>query len=76
MLTLTPLCLSWSGFMEADSYVCGGVSLRYAERLHLVNSRLITDGGSSLYDGTPLVEQSVARVRTPSHSNEFHSLID
>ena len=48
--------------MEADSYVRGGcldVS---------VGSRLFTDGASSIYDGTPLVEQSVARVRNPPPS--------
>jgi len=30
-----------------------------------VNPRLSTDGASSPFDGAPLVEQSVARVRSP-----------
>jgi len=63
VLTLTRLCLSWSGFTEADSNVRGG---------HLnisVNSRRFADGASSLYDGTPLVEYSVTRVWMSSHSH-------
>jgi hypothetical protein len=34
-----------------------------------------TDGGSLLYDGAPLVEQSVARVCTSSDPNQFSSLL-
>ena len=45
--------------MEADSYVRGGCLD------DSVNLRLFTDGTSSIYDATPLVEQSVTRVRNP-----------
>ena len=54
--------------MEADSYVRGGC-------LDVpVDSRLFTDGASSVYDGTPLVERSVARVRNPP-SSEVSALL-
>jgi hypothetical protein len=33
-----------------------------------------TDGGSLLYDGAPLVEQSVARVCTSSYPDRFSTL--
>ena len=70
VLTLTPRCLSWSGYMEADSYVRGKCLYRSA------NSRRFTAGASFLYDGTPLVEQSVNRVRTPSRTHKSSLLID
>jgi len=67
--TLTPRCLSWSGFMEGGSYVRG-------ECLYLsANSRRYTDGASLLYDGTFLVGQSVTRVRTPSHTHKSSILL-
>ena len=63
------LCLSWSGFREADSYV-------RSDHLYIsVDLRYFTDGDSSLYDGTPLVGQSVARVRTSSHSKKVLHLV-
>ena len=67
VLMLTPRCLSWSGYMEGDSHVRG-------KSLYLsVNSHRSTDGASFLYDGTPLVEQSVNRVRNPiAHSQVVH----
>jgi len=69
LLTLTPRCLSWSGFMEGDSHVRG-------ECLYLlVNSRRFTDGDSFFYDGTFLVGQSVNRVRTPSHTHKSFTLL-
>ena len=66
VLVLAPLCLSWSGFTEADSYVRAG----YASTI-CGNPHLPTDGASSFYDGTPLVEKSVDRVRTSPHSHNF-----
>ena len=56
--------------MEAVSYVRGG-SLDV-----LVNSRVLTDGTSTIYDGTPLVEQSVARVRNPVYSKTALLVMD
>ena len=64
--TSTPRCLSWSGFMEGDSYVRHGGECLY----FLVNSRCVPDGASFQYDGTPLVERSVSRVGTPSHTHK------
>ena len=40
-----------------------------------VNSRRFTDGASFLYDGTPLVEQSLNRVRTPSPTHKSSILL-
>lgn len=69
MLPSARLCLSWSGFREADSYV-------RSDHLYIsVDLRYFTDGDSSLYDGTPLVGQSVARVRTSSHSKKVLHLM-
>ena len=68
--TLTPRCLSWSGYMEADSYVRG--ECYYPS----INSRRFTAGASFLYDGTPLVEQSVNRVRAPSRTHKSSMLIE
>ena len=41
----------------------------------LVNSRHFPDGASFLSDGTPLVEQSVNRVRTPSRTHKLSILL-
>ena len=41
----------------------------------LVNSGRFTDGASFIYDGTPLVGQSVNRVRTPSHTHKSSILL-
>ena len=68
-LMLTHRCLSWSGFMGEHFNVRGGC-------LHLPgNSILSTDGASFIYDGTPLVKQSVDRVRTSSHTLELSTLL-
>lgn len=40
-----------------------------------VDLSYFTDGDSSLHDGTPLVGQFVARVRTSSHSKKFIHLL-
>jgi len=69
--TSTPRCLSWSGFMEGDSYVRHGGECFY----FLVNSRRVPDGASFQYDGTPLVERSVSRVRIPSHTHKSSTLL-
>ena len=44
--------------------------------LHSCKLTPFTAGASSIYDGTPLVEQSVARVRTPHHTHKFSTLSD
>ena len=64
-----PLCLLCFGFMEAGSIVCG-------EYLCIpLNSTTCSSGGaSSLYDGTPFVEQSVARVCISSDLTSFPCL--
>jgi len=69
VLTRTHRCLSWSGFMEEHFNVRGGC-------LHLPESSILsTDGASFIYDGTPLVKQSVDRVRTSSHTHELSTLL-
>ena len=67
--TLTPRCLSWSGFMEGDSYV------RSARLYHQVTLRHFPDGASFLYDGSVLVDQSVNRVRIPSCTHKASALL-
>ena len=61
-----PLCLLWFGFMEEGSIVRG-------EYLCVPpNPMTRTSGGaSSLYDGAPFVEQSVARVCISSGPVQF-----
>ena len=44
--------------------------------LHSCKLTPFTAGASSIYDGTPLVEQSVARVRIPPHTHKFSTLSD
>jgi len=40
-----------------------------------VNSCLFTDGASFIYDGTPLVKQSVDRVRIPRTNHGLFTLL-
>jgi hypothetical protein len=54
--------------MEAGSIVRG-------ECLCITLSSTSTGGASSLYDGAPLVEQSVARVCTSSDPDQFSALL-
>ena len=64
-----PLCLLWFGFMEAGSIVRGEYLFIPPE----INDRSL-GGASSLYDGAPFVEQSVARVCISSDPGQFPSL--
>jgi len=66
VLMLGPLCPSWSGFMEAGSNVRAGYVSTIGGNPHHP-----TDGASSFFDGTPLVEKSVDRVRTAPRSHNF-----
>jgi hypothetical protein len=58
-LSKTHLYRLWFGFMGAGSIVRG-------QRLSITLNSTTTGGASSLYDGAPLVGQSVARVCTSS----------
>jgi len=49
----------------------GGFQCACRSLYNLANPHLLTDGASSSFDGTFLVEQSVDRVRTSSHSHKF-----
>ena len=53
-----------------------GVTYSFGGRLPLpTNSILSTDGASFIYDGTPLVEKSVDRVRVPLRTHELSTLL-
>jgi hypothetical protein len=57
--------------MEAGSIVRGGPGGCLCTPLNPMS----TGGASSLYDGAPLVEQSVARVCTSSDPDHFSTLL-
>ena len=61
-----PLFLLWFGFMEAGSSVRGEYLC-----IPLSSTTWSSGGASSLYDGVPFVEQSVARVCIPPDPDQF-----
>jgi len=79
VLMLAHRCLSWSGFLGEHFNVRSRCLYFFGGCLPLpVNSILSTDGASFIYDGTPLVEKSVDRVRTSLRTHELSTplLID
>jgi hypothetical protein len=76
VLMLAHRCLSWSGFLGEHFNVRTRRLYFFGGYLPLsVNSILSTDGASFIYDGTPLVEKSVDRVRIPLRIHELSALM-